>query len=245
MRLSYVACLPLVVAASVAHADIVTLGASRDATLYENVAGMAASGAGTGMFVGKIARGGLIRRSLVHFNVAGSVPSGSTITRVEVQFSVTRSAGSSLTIGLHRLLAGWGEGASDAGAPSGGGGVTPETGDATWIHRFFGGASWTNPGGDFAPAPSGTRAFGGVGTYTFASGAGLIADVQAWLNNPGGNNGWLLKGPETQNGNARRIATHEEPVASLRPRLLIEYTPIPAPGACVPLLVLAGLRRRR
>ncbi|NUQ67946.1 MAG: DNRLRE domain-containing protein [Phycisphaerales bacterium] len=226
-------------------ADVITLGARQDATLYENVAGMAASGAGTGMFVGKIARGGLIRRSLISFDVAGSIPAGSTITRVELTLSVTRSAGSSLNIGLHRLLAGWGEGASDAGAPAGGGGVTPESGDATWIHRFFGGAAWSNPGGDFVGAASATRGFGGVGTYTYASSAGSVADVQAWLNTPGANYGWLLKGPETQNGNARRIATHEEPIAALRPRLLIEYTPIPAPAACAPLLWLVALRRRR
>jgi len=225
--------------------DVVTLGAVRDATLYENVAGMAASGAGTGMFVGKIARGGLIRRSLINFDVASQIPAGSTITRVELTLRVTRSAGSSLNIGLHRVLASWGEGNSDAGAPAGGGGVTPEASDATWIHRFFGGAGWINPGGDFVAAASATRSFGGVGTYTFASSAGAVADVQAWLNTPAGNFGWLLKGPETQNGNARRIATHEEPLATLRPRLLVEYTPIPAPAGAAVLLVLGWRRRRR
>jgi hypothetical protein len=64
----------------------------------------------------------------------------------------------------------------------------------------------------------------GLGTFTFASAPELVADVQAWLNDPNSNQGWILMSqsegiPRT----ARRIAAREAN-ASDRPRLVVEFS---------------------
>lgn len=56
---------------------------------------------------------------------------------------------------------------------------------------------WTNPGGDFAPAPSATSAVDhettfANGIYTWSS-PQLTQDVNAWLADSASNFGWLLK----------------------------------------------------
>jgi hypothetical protein len=56
-------------------------------------------------------------------------------------------------VNLHRVLADWGEGASNANAEEGRG-APSQPGDATWLHTFYDTAFWTSPGGDFDPAIS-------------------------------------------------------------------------------------------
>jgi hypothetical protein len=231
-----------------AQAEIVTLSPVKDNTIFENPNGDIANGAGWGIFVGRIARGtGLRRRGLLDFDVASTIPAGSTITAVRLTLQATKTAGGGVNIGLHRVTSDWGEGASDSGPVSGGGGGLAQPGDATWIHTFHTSSLWTTPGGDFVSLASATRSVSGIGTYVWGTTAGMVADVQLWLDNPDLAFGWMLKAPETSQGNAKRFAAREHETAAWRPQLEIEYTPVPAPSAAALLLALAApaFRRRR
>jgi len=98
-------------------------------------------------------------------------------------------------IELHKLLADWGEGTSQATGEEGQGApATPN--DATWRHRFFDTIFWTNEGGDFSAVVSASQSVGPVGQYTWSS-AQMVADVQSWLENPASNFGWLVLGDES------------------------------------------------
>jgi len=204
------------------QADSVALTATLDNTLYEDGTGGISNGAGAFMFAGKAAG---LRRALMAFDVAGNIPANSTITSATLTLycSRTNPANPTVLLDLHRVLASWGEGTSDAGDP-GGAGVAAEAGDATWIHTFHNTSFWTNAGGDFDATSSGGQAVTGTGTHVWGSTAGMVADVQAWLDTPASNAGWILIGGEaSQLVNAKRFNTSEHPEASQRPVLRITY----------------------
>jgi hypothetical protein len=221
-----------------AGADVVTVLAGRDVTLYENVSGNVANGAGESIFAGRTGPNNqnLLRRAIVFFNVAGSVPAGATVTGVSLQLSQTLSRGTPTPFTLHRATANWGEGTSNAGLP-GGAGTASTNDDATWIHTFFPGSFWATPGGDFAAAASATTTVGtATGPYTWSS-AQMAADVQTWLTSPATNFGWFLRGNEVTGPDASRFGSRENASAALRPVLTVTFTPVPEPSA----LVLAGV----
>lgn len=229
---------------------IVSITSSKDNSLIQNATGDLSNGAGSGMFVGNTHQSGdNIRRGIMAFDVASAVPAGSIITSVSVTLTVNRARGSGITIGLFPTLADWGEAGSDSG-PFGGSGTDSQRGDATWIHRFYapvGGTTWANEGGDFNPVASATKLVSGNGAYSWNSNPAMVALVQSWLDAPTGNFGWIVKSTnENGSQNAKRFATREEPLASARPTMVIEYT-IPTPGTAA-LFGCAGVvacRRRR
>jgi hypothetical protein len=200
----------------------VRISASKDNTLYESSTGTSSNGIGENFFVGKT-NAGSIRRGLLAFDIASNIPAGSTIDSVKLTLFISRTASvSGQMIGLHRVLADWGEGTSNAFGNEGSG--APSTpGDATWIHRFFNTTSWTNAGGDFAVLPSASQAVGDIGFYTWGSTAQMIADVQEWLNNPSSNFGWLLGGNEGASQTAKRFDSRENATTVNRPALTIFY----------------------
>jgi hypothetical protein len=62
-----------------------------------------------------------------------------------------------------------------------------------------------------------------VGSSTFNSAPGLVADLQMWLNNPGTNFGWMLiSQDEGTAATARRFGSREA-TATDRPLLTIRY----------------------
>src|SRR5262245_747007 len=91
----------------------VTLAAVADNTLFESVSGSLSNGKGSFLFAGNTADGEL-RRGLIKFDVASAIPSGATINSVSLQLHMSKTAGSAESIALHRVLADWGEGTSDA-----------------------------------------------------------------------------------------------------------------------------------
>jgi glucose/arabinose dehydrogenase len=133
-----------------------------------------------------------VRRGLFQFDLT-SIPAGSTITSAVVQLTVVKvpSLGAvSSTFDLTRLSASWGE-----GVKVGNNGALATAGEATWNARLMGTANWTAPGARSdaaatasASAPVGTSA----GEVVNWSGAGLVSDVQLWLDQPQQNFGWLL-----------------------------------------------------
>lgn len=244
-RLSFALAFVLSVAASgsLALADSASLAPAKDNTLYFDPEGMLSNGAGAYFFSGATSGFGP-RRGLLAFDIAGSIPAGSTINSVSLTLHVSRTQFGTSTMSLHPALANWGEGVSDAGDP-GGAGTTAEAGDATWLNTFYSTAFWTNPGGDFSAAPSGSTSVGDIGFYTWGSTPAMVADVQSWLNNPAANFGWVLLGDETGFQTAKRFDSRENTDPELRPVLSISYT-IPEPATLALLtLGLTALKRRR
>ncbi len=127
------------------------------------------SGQGPGLFAGTNGTDSP-RHGLIQFNIAGNVPSGATITGVQLTLVLGQIAGSggggsggtnTSTIEVHDVTASWGEPGPQVAATNNlggsGQGVAAETGDVTWAARFFNESPaqpWTTPGGDFATAAS-------------------------------------------------------------------------------------------
>jgi FtsP/CotA-like multicopper oxidase with cupredoxin domain len=208
--------------ASSARGATITLGSSKDNTLYESATGTVSNGAGSYFFAG-LTRNGQIRRAAIAFDVAANIPAGSTITGVVLTLHVSRTKHSTLeTVQLRRALASWGEGASNAPEEEGAG-APAATGDATWIHRFYNATLWTSAGGDFAGATSAAASVGDTGNYSWTS-AQMVVDVQSWLNNPSGNFGWIVLGNEIDTQSAKRFDSRENASVGNRPTLAITFT---------------------
>src|SRR5262245_48372919 len=75
-----------------ASADTITIGASRDTTIFENPAGNA-NGGGPVLFAGTNGMNSP-RRGLLGFDIAGNVPAGATITSVQLTLFLGLVAGS-------------------------------------------------------------------------------------------------------------------------------------------------------
>lgn len=210
-------------------APTITLNPSKDNTLYEYVAadGDRSNGAGLHFFAGKTGQG-YIRRAVLAFDIAGSIPPGSTITSVSLSMHLSRGGGNGTrTIELHKLIADWGEGKSVAFGQEGQGWLAA-TNDATWRHRFYDTNFWTTEGGEFSAIISASQSVSGIGTYTWSS-AQMLTDIQSWLNDPSINFGWLVHGDESTSSTAKRFDTRE---SASPPVLTIEYiTTTPTPTA--------------
>jgi hypothetical protein len=249
--------LPLVIAAalgaigpSLASAAIININPIKDNTLYEfdPAEGDHSNALGNHFFAGETAQGEL-RRGVLAFDIAGNIPAGSTILGVTLSLNVSRTGSDTpRNVELRKLLADWGEGTSVAPGEEGDG-APATTNDATWRHRFFDTIFWTTEGGDFSDTVSASQSVGAVGVYTWSS-SQMVADVQAWLDNPATNFGWLVLGDESDILTAKRFDTLE---SASPPVLTIQYTrvtqrprptpfPRPTPSAFShPLLFLLRL----
>ncbi len=207
-----------------AGAVTITLEASQDNTLYDNSEGALSNGAGNHFFAGRNgASGGQITmRGLVMFDVASRIPPGAIINSVALGLNVSTPMLQTGMVTLHPVLAPWGEGLSDA-AMGEAGGAPSATGDATWIHTHFDTIRWGTPGGDFIPAPSASFTVAANGPQVIESTPELVADVQSWLDDPGSNNGWLLRrSDEAMLGIRFDSRTHS--MEARRPLLTIDFS---------------------
>ena len=208
------------------HAAIISIAPSKDNTLYEYdpADGDTSNALGFHLFAGKTAMGEL-RRGVLAFDIAGSVPAGSTITGVTLSMNMSRTPLSvAYPVELHVLLADWGEGTSQASGEEGDGApATPN--DATWRHRFFDTIFWTNEGGDFSATVSASQSVGDIGQYIWSS-SQMVADVQSWLDNPATNFGWLVLGDEKPTLTSKRFDTRE---SASPPVLTIQFRVLPTP----------------
>jgi hypothetical protein len=244
---------------SIASADaaVVTIGASKDATIFQNHPNNG-SGAGNGLFAGT--NGALSpRRALIGFDVAANVPASAVIHDVQLTLVLGMAAGSgggggggggsSSTIELHRLAADWGEANTQVSSPLSdsiggqGQGAAALAGDVTWNSRFQSSSPatpWTLPGGDFAATSSASTSVGSTPNASFSWNAPtMVSDVQGWLDNPSTNFGWLLLNADETSGNTfRAFYSRNVATASVHPQLQITYA-IPEP-ATVLLFGVAG-----
>ncbi|MDZ4830606.1 MAG: DNRLRE domain-containing protein [Phycisphaerae bacterium] len=241
MRVILATASAVAVVSSSAFADIVSLVADRDASLYESSTTELGNGAGQYFFCGRT-NNALARRSVLSFDFS-SLGAGVVITNATLTLHYSQGQATTTSASLHRALASWTEGPTD---PDGneGAGAPAVPGDVTWTHRSFGGDAWANPGGDFAALASATTLVGpDFGFVTFTS-ASLAADVQSWLDGAFANDGWFLLGDESGAGTSKRFDSSENGEALFRPTLTIEYV-VPAPSAALVLVAALWSRRRR
>ncbi len=199
----------------------VAIPALRDNTLYEDAAGLLSNGAGEYLFAG-LTNQPKKRRALLAFDVAAAVPDGAVILSAQLVLEMSQTISGATPVALQRVLADWGEGTSDAPNAEGGGAAST-LGDATWIHTFWATTTWASPGGDFSATASATQSVAGDASYTWGSTAAMVADVQAWLDTPAQNFGWVLVGDESTSASAKRFASRENATEASRPRLEIVY----------------------
>jgi len=213
--------LAAVFAARLAAQTTVSVPCNLDNTLYEDPTGSLSNGIGTSLFVGR-PNGGTIRRAVLRFDVANTIPAGAHVLSASLSFNVVNSPiAAPLNVSGHFVLQAWGEG--NSGSSGGAGGGAPAApGDATWLHTFYPTSFWGAPGGDFIPVPSFTMATPAAGIATAPITAGAAADVQAWLDHPNVNFGWLLKMvDEVASPSARRIDSRES--TGTTPTLSVTY----------------------
>jgi len=222
-------------------AETISLVAARDNTLYQSTSGALSNGAGQHLFVGRTAQANSLsrRRALLKFDVAGEIAAGSVIQSATLTLHMSRTATASVLIDVHRAFADWGEGASDAPLQEGAG-AAAAPGDATWLHTFSNTTSWATSGGDFDPTPLASSNVVGIGFYEWTSSA-ITADVQAWLDNPASNHGWILLGFETLPQTAKRFDSREHANAAWRPTLTVEFSSPAAPVASLGFLAFQGV----
>ena len=214
----------------------VNLRPSHDTTLYhippsqEVVlegydAASLANGAGEHLFVGLTNQPGK-RRSLIAFDIAGTIPAGATVHSVELALTMSRTGVPFLVnpVRLHRATASWGEGATVATGNEGRG-LAALPGDATWVYRSFDDQLWAAPGGDFSPIASATTEVSLEDPYTWGSTEEMVADVQAWLDDPSANHGWTLVGDEAERRSVKRFDSRERVDEEDRPNLTVVYIP--------------------
>jgi hypothetical protein len=210
----------LVIAAS-AHAETAIVEAGRDATLIEDPEGALANGAGPVFLVGRTnQRQNSVRRGLIYFDIAAVVPERAVVESARLTLFLSPSNPNPTAIGLHRLLAEWGEGPSFA---SGGGGDFSSAGDTTWIHTFYDDAFWTKPGGHFVARASSVQEVAASDFYIWEGTRKMVADVRLWLSAPGRNFGWILISDESTPQNAKSFVSREDPDPSFRPVLEVTY----------------------
>jgi hypothetical protein len=198
-------CLVLVAwcgSAATAFAASVTLNPADDTFISEYVSFANPNGTSTEMVIGTQGNnvGGPTSRGLIQFDLS-SIPSGAVVNSVTLRMRATMAPASPVSseFMLHRVLFPW------------------DGLESTWTVRLDPDENWAEPGGeagtDFSATPSGAVQVSGVGTYTFASTAQLVEDVNGWLTNPASNYGWLMKTEnESVRFTARRWASREAPL---------------------------------
>lgn len=206
-----------------ARADSVTLNPVADNTLIEDPGGAYSAGASYNVFSGRVGSNGsgTLRRALVRFDCS-AIPPGSTITSVQLRMYMSQGQAGTRVHSLYRMSAAWGEASSFS---FGGAGAPAQAGDATWIHRFSPGIPWATPGGDFVPTPSATQSIAGTAWYVWGSTAGMVADVQGWVNTPSANFGWMLRGDESALKTAKRFDSRQSANPATKPELIVTFTP--------------------
>ncbi|MEM8946964.1 MAG: DNRLRE domain-containing protein [Planctomycetota bacterium] len=216
------------------YAATVMLGASKDNTLFSNEStGNVFSNALGSLFAGRTGpQGPGAQRALLAFDVASAIPAGATITDAQLTLDIARSGGGSGNdvYTLHRVEKDWGEGTSDT---TRGEGVAATPGDATWIHTIFDSETWDNPGGDFRERGTASATLSNFGPATWESTTQMVLDVQAWLDDPSSNFGWILIGDESVSSSSRQFGSRESSFGA--PVLQIGYV-IPEPTSAMLLL---------
>jgi hypothetical protein len=167
--------------------------------------------------------------SLLRFDLAG-VPTDATIISATLRIVVvSTSIKAADNFDLCRMLKGWGEGAQS--------GLPAAAGESSWNARVAPGSPWGAGGGqadvDFVAVPSCTATIAGPGSTNDFSSAGMVDDLQFWLNQPEANFGWILLASGELPGTGRQIGSRESSVTN-SPVLELHYTVPTVPTPATP-----------
>ena len=213
--------LAVVSLATPSRAETVLVPADRDATLIEDPDGALANGSGPVLFAGRTNQGaGSVRRGLLRFDVAGSLPPRAIVESVTLRLTALPGNPDPSRFRLYRVLEDWGEGASFT---TGGRGAPSEPGDATWLHTFHDDRFWEYAGGRFVGTASAAFETEGPGAYAVAGDRKLLADTRLWAAAPSRNFGWILIGDETRPQSVQPFATREADDPGQAPLLEITF----------------------
>ncbi len=186
-------------------------------------------GAVTPLPIGVGVFGSPVNRCLFKFDVT-ALPTNAVITSVTLRLFLSSDPTLPASFDVNRLLQDWGEGRG-TNAPASHNGSPALPGEATWNSRFYPSTPWGAGGGaagtDFVATPSATSSMSGV-TNDFTS-AGLAADVQLWLQNPGANFGWIVLATGEPASTGKLVGSREDPI--LAPILIVDYS---LPGTVAP-----------
>jgi len=225
--------------------DVITVIPSKDNSLFEDPSGSLSGGASSAIFLGRLGSNGnnLKRRAVMAFDLS-AIPPNAVVTQVSLTLTLLKGNGGDTPVDLHRLTKNWTEGTSNGTQQ----GVASTPGSATWIHTSYASAFWTNPGGDFDAAASGSQRVGGFGAPVWDSSVAgnqlMVNNVQGWVSNRASNFGWILIGDEVNTSTAKEIASRESSFG--QPSLSVTYSvPEPATIGVVAMVALAGLGLRR
>jgi SprB repeat/Secretion system C-terminal sorting domain len=198
-----------------------TIIAQKDNSIFEESTGNS-NGAGEYFIAGTTAAF-FKHRALISFDITQFIPTGSVITsaQLSLHLSQTSSSAGPQSHSLYKLLQDWGEGSSNAGG-SPGRGAPAGINDATWVNTFFPSSNWTNAGATFNISESGAAIVDAPGFYNWSSPV-MVADIQAWLDAPFSNFGWLMKSNETTSSQAKRYDSKENATLANRPVLTVGY----------------------
>lgn len=224
MTTRFIALIAFLTLSLAARAATVSLQASADGGMREWVP-TELGGGSPNYRVGTLdtTRGGATRnRIVIQFDVASALPAGATITAVQLRVNVLRAVDTeSRLFHLRRVLVPWTEPA-----------VSWETRDAPSI-------AWGAAGGlietDYADTSSGVTMLGNPSAwdvptpFTWISTPEMVANAQAWLDNPAANFGWIIMlDDEATARTARLLASREhndiDGGTNGRPRLEVTFT---------------------
>lgn len=166
-------------------------------------------------------------RGIFRFDLGGMIPVGAVVRSATFTVQVTQvpsfDAQNSL-FELRRVQQGW------------------EEASVSWNERSAGSA-WNSPGasspGDVAGTASATAFVSSGGSYTFGSSAVMVADIQAWVNAPGTNFGWLLQTQSELTPGTARLFASREADATIRPSLNVTFD-LPATPPTLTVLPVAN-----
>lgn len=149
--------------------------------------------------------------SLIKFTGLSNITGPVTVTSATLYVYPVAAASGGIDLAAHRLLRNWVEG------------------EATW-NVYSTGNNWGTPGGisagiDIVGTASATASFDSTTlAYRSWSSAGLIADVEAWINGTASNYGWLIQRVGAGDDGSYHIFTDSEGADATRPYLDITYT---------------------
>jgi hypothetical protein len=207
----------LLLSAALGRADLATLNPLAD-TYLNSFSSTANFGTISIMKLGTAGSSGgsAIQRGLMRFDPLAGIPSGSIIQSVQLNIVVTRKPFTDAVpaFALFRVLTDWAEA------------------EATWINRLDG-IPWASPGGaagsDYISVASASIPIMAEGDYTYNSTDALVADVQAWVDTPASNRGWMIiSDMEGIEFTARRIESRESVTP---PQLVVSFLPPPRIGS--------------
>ena len=190
------------------------------------------NGTSPSIYTGVTGQGGMLR-GLVRFAIPAALQGHITVSRVSLTM-VTRGLSMTdmkpprpATESLQAITVDWSEGAGFGDGPTTNTiGQACGTTGATWNQpNCAGGTDWA--GGAVAAAVSATASvpMAVEATVTWDSAdsgnAGLVTDVQSWIDAPAGNHGWRMTSSTGTAGDAQRFYARE--AAGMGPGLTITY----------------------